>query len=162
MPFSGKTIRSTLGIRVSNCPGKNKTQRNPTWETTSPQVQPGAFPPLLRRKRLHCTTLWGERTDPDGSDSQDGSMGRTVYLPTWMVDFYGFFIDHIYMDPMGFFKMFGVAWYNSTSTHRRNEKTIMGFVHLFYFMMLRHVFKQWRTTSGKVGRFCWRNIPRRL
>ena len=35
--------------------------------------------------------------------SHDGSMGRTVYLPTWMVDFYGFHVGKYTspMDPMG-------------------------------------------------------------
>ena len=26
-----------------------------------------------------------------------------VYLPTWMVDFYGFHVDIQYMDPMGIY-----------------------------------------------------------
>ncbi len=64
---------------------------------------------VLSRHSRHWTfDAIGCRNAQTGAVSQDGAMGGTVYLPTWTVDFYGWFFGKLIgkytmaMDSMGF------------------------------------------------------------
>ena len=86
-PFSSA---GPIGQRVSIC-SSNEAGISPNHHFLKifPYFPRGAIYRKFRLNRFHL--------------SHDGSMGRTVYLPTWMVDFYGKCYGKYTspMDPMG-------------------------------------------------------------